>query len=111
LLTRSSPLVRKQVGIGILVRVGMLRDDLLVDLGGIEPARLGFGGDGTDAVDDLLPPAVAENKDEREAVVPGQRGLRLAQLLMRKFRQPVSLADDFEIHVVISDYGFTRRTR
>ena len=74
----------EQVRVGHVLRVEMLRDDLLVDLRGFELPLLHLGRDGADGLDDLRAPAIAEREREREAAVLGKSLLRLLQLRLHR---------------------------
>ena len=72
----------EQIGIGKTSRVEMLRDDLLVDVSGVELASFHIGGDAAHGIYDLSTATVAQCEDEREAVVLGERGAGLLELLL-----------------------------
>ena len=91
----------EQVRVGHVLRVEMLRDDLLVDLRGFEFPLLHLGRDGADGLDDLRAPAIAEREREREAAVLGKGLLRLHQLRLHRFGQSVNLPDGVETDVVL----------
>src|SRR6185436_19190542 len=67
-----------QIGIWILVRVEMLRDYLLGDLGRFQLSGFRFRCDGANAFHDFLPAAVTQRENERQPVVLRQRSHRFA---------------------------------
>jgi hypothetical protein len=94
----------QQIGIGILVGVKVLRDDLLRNFRRFKFAGFHLGRDGANAFDYLLSPAIAERENQCQPVMFRQRGLRLLQLLLHKFGQTVNLADDFQPHIVARQF-------
>ena len=88
-------------GIGNVPRPKMVGNDLLVDVRRVELAALHLLADAADGIHDFNPAAVAQRHHQRQAVVLGKRRDGFLEMLLHIFRQPVNLADDFEVDIAL----------
>ncbi len=90
----------EQVWIGVVRRVEVLRKQMLVDFRRVEFALLYLVADAANGFNDFSAAAVAQGKDQRQAVVFREGCFGFLELRLDKFGQTINLTDRFQPNIV-----------